>query len=69
MAFAIDIINKCGPSNEMHCQLYPKKTKIMLGQQKAFYPTNKMVCISFKIGLNYAIEAAIVICINCKCIK
>ena len=27
MAFAVDVIDRHGPSNEMHRQLQPKKTK------------------------------------------
>ena len=30
MAFAVDIINRRGPSNEMRRQLNPKKVKIRL---------------------------------------
>ena len=30
MALAIAIINRRGPSNEMHNQLQPKKTKVRL---------------------------------------
>ena len=30
MAFAIDVIDRHGPSNEMHRQLMPKKAKIRL---------------------------------------
>ena len=27
---AVDVINRCGPSIKMHCQLQPKKTKVRL---------------------------------------
>ena len=30
IALAIDVINRCGPSNELHHQLQPKKTKARL---------------------------------------
>ena len=30
MALDIDVIDRRGPSNEMHCQLQPKKTKVKL---------------------------------------
>ena len=30
VAFAIDVIDRRGPSNEMHHQLKPKKTKVRL---------------------------------------
>ena len=30
MAFAIDVIDGCGPSNEMRHQLKPKKAKVRL---------------------------------------
>ena len=30
MALAVDVINRRGPSNEMHHQLQPKKTKVRL---------------------------------------
>ena len=30
MALAIDVINRRDPSNKMHCQLQPKKTKVSL---------------------------------------
>ena len=43
MAVAVDVIDRHGPSNEMRCQLQPKKTKVVLYysfvyQQKIFYP-------------------------------
>ena len=28
MAFAVDVIDRCGPSNEMRCQLKLKKAKV-----------------------------------------
>ena len=30
IALAVDFIDRRGPSNEMHCQLQPKKTKVRL---------------------------------------
>ena len=30
MALAVDVIDRRGPSNEMCCQLQPKKTKVTL---------------------------------------
>ena len=30
MALAVDIIDRCGRSNEMRCQLKPKKAKVRL---------------------------------------
>ena len=30
MALAVDFIDRCGPSNKMHHQLQPKKTKVKL---------------------------------------
>ena len=33
LALAIDVIDRRGPSNKMHCQLQPKKTKVTL-----YYP-------------------------------
>ena len=30
MAFAVDIIDRCGPSNEIRCHLQPKKIKLVL---------------------------------------
>ena len=58
MALAVDIINRRGLSNEMHCQLQPKKTKVrpyypFIKLQKTFYLffiTNKTEHFSFKSG-------------------
>ena len=36
MAFAVDIMHGCDPSNEKRPQLYPKKTKAELKQQRHF---------------------------------
>ena len=55
---AINIINRRGPSNEMHHQLQPNKTKgkavlAIYIAEKTFYPsfiTNKMERITFKNG-------------------
>ena len=30
MVLAVDVIGRCGPSNEMRCQSQPKKTKVRL---------------------------------------
>ena len=58
MALADNIIDRHGPSNEMHRQLQLKKDKVMLyypfiQQQKAFYPpfiANKTKRFSFENG-------------------
>ena len=54
MALPIDTINGCGPSNETHSQLLPKKTKVADHiTAKPFYwlyITNKMKCFTFKSG-------------------
>ena len=64
MAFAADFIDRGDPSNEMRCQLQPKKTKVRLyklfkSEQKTFYPsfiTNKTECFSFKSGCIVRVE-------------
>ena len=43
MALAVDVIDRCGPSNEMRRQLQPKKTN-------PSFPTNKTKRFSFKSG-------------------
>ena len=56
MTLPVDITDGRGLSNEVHCELQPKKSKVTLylpfiSQYKAFnqlYITNKMECFSFK---------------------
>ena len=62
MAFAVDVIDSRGPSNETRRQLQPKKTKVRLYQpftyiaaKDVFLPfiTNKMKYFSLKVGVLY----------------
>ena len=55
MTLAVNFIDRCGPSNKMRSQLWPKKTKVMLYypfvKQKKFYQpfiTYKTKRINFK---------------------
>ena len=52
MALAVDIIDRCGPNNEMHRQLQPKKIKLSyiscLYSSKRCLPVHKMERFSFK---------------------
>ena len=53
MTLAVDIIDGWGFSNEVHRELLPKKSKVMLYfpfTVKAMYITNKMEQFSFKSG-------------------
>ena len=64
MALAVDVINRRGPSNEIHHKLQLKKNKVTLydpfiPQQKAFYQpfmTNKTEHFSFKSGCVVLVE-------------
>ena len=64
MALANDVIDRHDPSNEMCCELYPKKTKVRLylpcmEQQKMFYTIftiNKTKRLSFKSGYVVHVE-------------
>ena len=67
MALAIDTIDGRGLSNEMHCELLPKKSKVMLYLPfitwlKLFnqsYIINKMERFSFKSGHTMRVEKLI----------
>ena len=56
MAYDVDVIDRRGPSNEMRCQLQPKKTKgnavlsIYIAKVSPPFITNKTECFSFKSG-------------------
>ena len=53
MALTVDAIDEYGPSNIMHHQLQPKKTKVSRLYNKKFYPpyiVHKMEHFNLKSG-------------------
>ena len=60
MVLAIDVIDRCDPSNKMHRQLQPKKVKVRPLPENSLFPisrphANFLPIWSFIIGLNFII--------------
>ena len=63
MALAIDVIDRCGPSDEMHRQLQPKKTKLRRLYRSKRRFTHSLLPIRrsasvLKVGVSYESKMA-----------
>ena len=53
MALAVNVIDRCGPSNKMCHQLQPKKTKVMLYYIAGKKVLTRQSALVLKVGMAY----------------